>query len=219
MGVKGLWAVSATALGGLILINLLLANANNTAWLVLSLVALAAALFFCFRQGASVGHASCGVSATIESARQSGEKVYAQLDKKYLAQAWSRSTGVRGIFAGALIPYVTGCIYIILSLLWRNNPGLQTAATIARIPAWLLSLPYWPIIMGGHEDFVALTPDIVVMLLVSPFVIPIGTFVGYLQGPRLWAHTEDAMKQGRRRAKARARVGKKMAPRSQKPEI
>jgi hypothetical protein len=36
---------------------------------------------------------------------------------------------------------------------------------------------------------------------------------------RFDATTEDAMKQGRRRAKARARVGKKMAPRQQKPEI
>ena len=219
MGVRGLWAVSATALGGLILINLLLANANATAWLVLSLVALAAALAFCYMQGANVGHSACGVSTTIESARQAGDKVYAQLDRKYLSQAWSRNTGVRGIFAGALIPYVAGCVYIILSLLWRSDPDLQVAATVARVPAWLLSLPYWPIIMGGHEDFVALTPDIVVMLLVSPFVLPTGVFVGYMQGPRLWARTEDAMKQGRRRAKARARVGKKMAPKVQKPEI
>lgn len=219
MGVRGLWAVSATALGGLILINLLLANANPTAWLALSLVMLAVALFFCFKQGASVGHAACGVSSTVESARQAGDRVYAQLDRKYLSQAWSHANGVKGIFAGALVPYVASCVYIILSLLWRGNPGLQTAATVARIPAWLLSLPYWPIIMGGHEDFVALTPDIVVMLLVSPFVLPLATYVGYLQGPRLWARTEDAMKQGRRRAKARARVGRKVAPKVQKPEI
>ena len=219
MGVRGLWAVSATALAGLILINLLLANANATAWLVLSLVALVAAGFFCYRQGANMGHAACGVSSTIESARMAGDKVYAQLDKKYLAQAWSVTTGLKGIFAGAAVPYVVGCIYIIISLLWRGNPSLEVPAIVARIPAWLLSLPYWPIIMGLHVDFVALTWDIVIMLLLTPFILPLVTFVGYLQGPRLWARTEEAMKQGRRRAKARARVGRKIAPKVQKPEI
>ena len=62
-------------------------------------------------------------------------------------------------------------------------------------------------------------PAIVAMLMISPFILPGCTCLGYLQGPRLWARTEDAMKQGRRRAKARARVGKKMVPRQQKPEI
>ena len=90
---------------------------------------------------------------------------------------------------------------------------------VARIVAWLLSLPYWPFIMHWHEDFVTITPMIAAMLLTTPFILPAATALGYLQGPRLWARTEDAMKQGRRRAKARSRVGKKLAPRQQKPEI
>ena len=83
----------------------------------------------------------------------------------------------------------------------------------------VMAVPYWPLIMHWHEDFVALTPAIGIMLLLSPFVLPACTFAGYLQGPRLWAQTEVAMKEGRRRAKAKARVGKKLAPRQQKPEI
>lgn len=219
MGVRGLWQVSATALVLLIVVNLLLAGTNPLAWLILGLVALAGMLFFCWRQGANIGHGACGVSSTVEAARQAGEKVYRQLDAKYLSQVWSVSTGVRGLLAGALIPYVVGSIYIIMSLLWANDPAKQTAVTIARLPAWLLSVPYWPIIMNGHETFVELTPDIAAMLLISPFILPLSTFLGYMQGPRLWAHTEDAMKQGRRRAKARARVGKKVAPKVEKPEI
>ena len=46
-----------------------------------------------------------------------------------------------------------------------------------------------------------------------------GTFLGYLQGPKLWARTEEAMKQGRRRAKANARMRKKWVPQPKKPEI
>ena len=57
------------------------------------------------------------------------------------------------------------------------------------------------------------------LLLITPFLLPLCVFCGYMQGPRLWARTEDAMKQGRRRAKARARVGKKTASKAEKPEI
>lgn len=219
MGVRGLWQVSASALAVLIVVNLLLAGLNDTAWLVIGMVALAGALYFCYRQGAALGHGACGVSSTVESARKAGDAVYAQLDRKYLAQAWSVQTGVRGLLAGALIPYAVGGVYIILSLLWASHPGLRGAVTAFRVPAWLLSLPYWPFIMGRHADFIALTPDIAAMLLITPFILPGAVFAGYMRGPRLWARTEDAMKQGRRRAKARARVGKKMAPKLEKPEI
>ena len=219
MGVRGMWQVSATALIILILINLMLANAGETAWLVLSLVMLALTGFYCFKMGENLGHGACGIANTVEAARQAGDKVYAQLDRKYLAQAWSRNTGFRGVLAGALIPYAFGSIYIILTLLWRLNPALELAATIARLPAWLLTCPYWPLVMRWHEDFVTLTPDIVALLLITPFLLPLCVFCGYMQGPRLWAHTEEAMKQGRRRAKARARVGRKTASKAEKPEI
>ena len=107
-----------------------------------------------------------------------------------------------------------GGIYIILALLKLDVP-----ATVARVAAWILSVPYWPFIMHWHESFVELTPMIGAMLLITPFVLPLCTFLGYLQGPKLWARTEEAMKQGRRRAKANARVGKKWVPQPKKPEI
>lgn len=214
MGVKGMWQVNAVALIILIVANLTLTFAGDVLWIVIAALALLATMYMCFRQGMGIGHGACGVSTTIESARRAGEQVYAQLDRGYLAQAWSVATGIRGVFASALIPYAVGGVYIILSLL-----ELETPATVARVAAWLLSLPYWPFIMRWHESFVVLTPAIVAMLLISPFILPLCTFAGYMQGPRLWAKTEEAMKQGRRRAKARARVGKKLVPRQQKPEI
>ena len=219
MGVKGMWAVNASALAMLIVVNLALNFAGEALWILLGLLALAVTMFFCFRQGMNLGHGACGISSTVESARKAGDRVYAQLDARYLAQAWSPATGVRGMLASALIPYVAGSLYIILTLLRQSMPSLEVPVLVARIAAWLLSLPYWPIIMHWHADFVTLTPAIAAMLLISPFVLPLCTLAGYLRGPKLWAHTEDAMKQGRRRAKARARVGKKLAPKVQKPEI
>lgn len=219
MGAKGMWAVNASALAMLIVVNLALSMTGEALWTLLGILALAGTLFFCHRQGAKLGHGACGISGTVESARKAGDRIYAQLDEKYLAQAWSPATGVRGVLLSALIPYVTGSIYIILTLLWQTNPGLQDAVILSRIAAWALSLPYWPLIMHWHTDFVTLTPAISAMLLISPFVMPLCTYLGYLQGPRLWQHSEEAMKQGRRRAKARARVGKKLAPKIQKPEI
>ena len=60
---------------------------------------------------------------------------------------------------------------------------------------------------------------LVLVLMVSPFVIPTFTFMGYLQGPRLWENTEKAMARGKRRAKAKSRIVKKNKPREQKPQI
>lgn len=219
MGIKGMWQVNATALTVLIMANLALAVAGEAIWIGVGAASLLIAMFLCFKQGLRLGHGACGVSSTIEGARRAGEQVAAQLDRNYLSQAWSRGTGVRGLLVSALIPYAAGGIYIVLTLLRQGAPALETPVIAARLAAWLLSLPYWTLIMHWHADFVTLTPAIAVMLLVSPFALPACTFVGYLQGPRLWARTEAAMKAGRRRAKAKARVGKAMAPRQQKPEI
>ena len=214
-----MWGTNALALAILIGANLAASFAGEGLWLLLSVAALLLMLFFCFRQGMGIGHGACGISGTVESARRAGEKVYAQLDGKYLAQAWSRENAVKGFLLSALIPYAAGSFYIILSLLWNAGVVPEIPVIVSRVLAWVLSLPYWPLIMHWHEDFVTVTPAIAAMLLISPFVLPAATALGYMQGPRLWARTEDAMKQGRRRAKARARVGKKLAPRQQKPEI
>ena len=219
MGVKSMWGTNALALAILIGANLAASFAGEGLWLLLGVAALLLMLFFCFRQGMGIGHGACGISGTVESARRAGEKVYAQLDGKYLAQAWSRENAVKGFLLSALIPYAAGSFYIIMSLLWNAGIMSEIPVIVSRVLAWVLSLPYWPLIMHWHEDFVTVTPAIAAMLLISPFVLPAATALGYMQGPRLWARTEDAMKQGRRRAKARARVGKKLAPRQQKPEI
>ena len=56
--------------------------------------------------------------------------------------------------------------------------------------------------------------------MISPFILPLFQFWGYMQGPKLWKKTEQAMADGRRRAKARSRIVKKnKLPRTMKPEI
>ena len=219
MSATGMWQINATALTVLIILNMALSQTPEAQWIAVGIVALLLAMYFCFRQGLGAGHAACGVSVTVEAARKAGDQVYAQLDRKYLSRAWSAHEGFRGVLFSALIPYCTGSAYIALTLLRQRLPSLEMPVVIARVAAWVMAVPYWPLIMHWHEDFVALTPAIGIMLLLSPFVLPACTFAGYLQGPRLWAQTEVAMKEGRRRAKAKARVGKKLAPRQQKPEI
>ena len=219
MGVKGIWSATAMALVMLIVLNLALSMTSEAMWIALDAVCLVGAMILCYRQGMNLGHGACGISNTVASAQKAGDRVYAQLDRKYLAQVWSPTTGVKGLLASALIPYAAGCVYIILSIIYRSADAAPMPLLVSRVAAWLLSLPFWPAVMHWHEDFVSLTPDIAAMLMISPFVLPLCTFAGYMRGPKLWAHTEDAMKQGRRRAKARARVGKKLAPKIQKPEI
>ena len=219
MGVKGMWGVNAAALAMLIVANLVLSATGSALWTILSAVALALMLFYCFRQGMRIGHDACRVRSTVESARKSGDAVYAQLDRRYLAQAWHPASAVKGIFASALIPYAVGGIYIILYLLRDVAAVPEAALGVSRLAAYLVSLPFWPMMMHWHRDFVTLTPSIVAALLLGPFLLPVCTALGYMQGPKLWARTEKAMLEGRRRAKARARVGKKLAPKGQKPEI
>ena len=215
MGIGGMWRFNATALVVLIIVNSALAVGGETVLIILGILALLGGMFFCFREGMRVGHGACGVSSTLEGAKSAGEAVFAQIDCKYMAQAWSRSNGLRALLASALIPYAVGCAYIVMTLLGAGEVPL----VIARLAAWVLALPFWPIIAHWHADFVTLTPAIAAMLMVSPFVLPGCTFAGYMQGPRLWAQSEKAMKEGRRRARARTRVGRRVAPKQQKPEI
>lgn len=200
----GIWRASAGVLALLILVNLALSLVDPALWTAAAAAALAAGMFMCFRQGAAIGHGACGISGTVESARKAGAQVYAQLDKKTVAQAWRPSTGLKGALAASIIPWTAGALYIVLSL---AAPDALLPLTLSRTAAWLLSLPYWPFIMHWHSDFIALTPAIAAMLLTTPFILPLCTFAGYLRGPALWRRTEEALVNGRRRAKARSRVG------------
>lgn len=214
MGVKDMVMSNLITLFLLILVNTMCMSFGSTAWIVFGLLMLAVALFSCFRQGMNIGHEGCGVLQNIEAAAKEGKDPYALLGKKYCSGAWSVSRGIKGVFASALIPYAVNCVYIVLMLM-----DVLPAAIIARVAAWLISLPYWPILLHWYETFTTLEAPIVIMLMVSPFIMPAATFIGYLQGPKLWKKTEEAMAQGKRRAKAKSRVGKKMAPKVQKPEI
>ena len=137
-------------------------------------------------------------------------------DKKMLSQMWSVSNGVRAIFAGAVFSYSINAIYIIIMLV--GAPVM--VQFVARLVSWAVTMPYWPLIAAWHETYEFLTTDIILVLMISPFILPLFQFWGYMQGPKLWKKTEQAMADGRRRAKARSRIVKKnKLPRTMKPEI
>ena len=214
MSAMDMWKANAVTLILLIVVNLALFGLGITPWMVLGLILLAGALFMAYRQGMGFGHEACGILQTVERARDPQSPSYGQVDEKVQKRAWSVSTGVKGVLASALAPYVVGCAYIVLSLL-----KLYPANVIMRLVAWVVALPFWPAMLPFSQTFDRLTAPVAAVLMISPFVLPLCTFAGYMRGPKLWQRTEDAMKQGRRRAKARARVGKKLAPKIQKPEI
>lgn len=198
----------------LIIVSLLVFSFGNTIiWIVLGLVLLAGGCWMSFRQGQGAGHASCSITNSME--RVSNEGKVNEITPKLRKQMWSVNNGVKTIFASAAFAYAVNAVYIICMLLDVNfNVIIAT-----RIVSWLVTLPFWPIVAYWHETFTALTPDIVAVLMVSPFVLPLCHFAGYMTGPRLWEHTEKAMAEGRRRAKARSRIVKKQKNRSQKPMI
>ena len=115
----------------------------------------------------------------------------------------------------ALPAYVIGCLYIAATLL-----KIDVLVMPLRFISWLVAAPYWPCVLAWTHTFDRLTGTVAAVLMISPFVLPGVTFAGYMQGPKLWAKSEKAMAEGRRRAKAKSRVArKKRTPRAQKPEI
>lgn len=215
MSVSDMWKANATSLFLLVLLNLALFTLGTTAWTVLGLICLAAALFIAYRQGMSFGHEACGILSTVERASDPESPAHNQLDPKVVAKAWRPATGVKGVFASALIPYVAGCLYIVCSLL-----NVEALILPTRLLSWVLATPFWPVVLPWYQTFDKLTPVAAAVLMISPFVIPLCTFAGYMQGPKLWQKSEKAMAEGRRRAKAKSRVvRKKTKPRSQRPEI
>ena len=210
-----MWKSNAVTLILLIVLNLALFTLGNTPWTVLGLICLAGGMFLSYRQGMGFGHEACGISQMVEKARDPQSPSYGQVDEKVQKRAWSVSTGVRGVLASALVPYVVGCLYIVLSLL-----KVHPADAVMRLVSWVLALPFWPAMLPFSQTFDRLTAPVAAVLMISPFVLPLCTFAGYMRGPKLWAKSEKAMAEGRRRAKAKSRVGrKKSVPRSQRPEI
>ena len=179
-------------------------------WVGIGIALLLAGALMVFRQGQSAGHEACAVSKSVAAIGAD------QADKKMLSQMWSVSNGVRSIFAGAAVSYTINAIYIILSVV--HAPEIATF--ISRLVSWVITMPYWPIIAAWHETYEFLTTDVILVLMISPFILPLVQFAGYMQGPKLWKKTEQAMVDGRRRAKARSRIVKKnKLPRSMRPEI
>ncbi len=214
MGVKGIWKSNMVTLVLLIFLNFLAFSFGTTAWIIIGVLLLAGAMYFSFRQGMGIGREACAILKTVSHAMDPESAQHESLDKKYISQTWSVARGVKSIFASALIPYVAGCVYIICTLL-KVEPMILPS----RVIAWVLALPYWPIITYWYQEFTRLEPAIVAILMISPFVLPLCTFAGYLQGPKLWKKTEEAMAQGKRRAKAKSRIVKKKQPKVQKPQI
>ena len=215
MSVSEMWKANAATTFLMILLNLALFSLGNTPWMVLGLIALALAMFFSFRRGMDLGHAACSILQTVEHAEDPASPAHGQMDKDVLKRAWSVNRGIKGLFASALLPYAMGCLYIISMQL-----NIQPLILPTRLISWILDCPFWPLVLPWHDTFDCLAPSIVAVLMLSPFVLPGCIFAGYLQGPKLWAKSEKAMAEGRRRAKAKSRVVKKKStPRSQRPEI
>jgi hypothetical protein len=184
---------------------------NNLAWTILGLILLLGALYLAYRQGMGFGHEACRLLATLKEV----DGARSPVDEKVAKRAWSVNRGVKAVLATALVPYLIGCAYIVLSLLKVDN-----LAVPMRLVSWVVASPYWPCILPWTHTFDRLTGAVAAVLMISPFVMPLVTFAGYMQGPKLWAKSEKAMAEGKRRAKAKSRVvRKKRVPRSQRPEI
>ena len=178
---------------------------NMTVFLLLGLLVMLFGCFLSLKQGAAIGHEACSISASLRRIEESGDKKD-DVDPKMVRQAYSMTTGIKAVFSGALIGYVINVIYIIIMLTGKASDNVLV---ISRLASFVVSIPYWPIVSYWHPVFDVLTWDIVALLMISPFLLPVCQFIGYRQGPALWAKTEKAMADGKRRAKARSRIGRK----------
>lgn len=188
---------------------------NMTVYLILGLLVMLFGCFLSVRQGAAMGHEACSVSASLRRIEASGDKKEL-VEPRMLKQAYSQSNGIKAVFAGALIDYVVHAVYIIM-MLTKTEGG---ALIISRLASLVLVIPYWPIVSYWHPVYDVLTWDIVAVLMLSPFLLPVCQYIGYRQGPALWAKTEKAMAEGKRRAKARSRITRRKKVKKERgPEI
>lgn len=187
---------------------------NMTVFAIVGVLVLLGCCFLTFRQGAAMGHEACSISHSLKHIAASGDKA---ADPKMIRQAYNPSGAVKAFFAGALPDYLVNVAYIIMMLLSVE----ETALIVGRLLSFIVVIPYWPIVSTWHPVYDVLTWDIVVLLMAGPFLLPACQLLGYRQGPAMWARTEKAMADGKRRAKARSRIHhrKKNAPKGQRPEI
>lgn len=214
MSVSEMWRSHAVSLIILIVLDMALITLGGMAWIVLGNLALLGSLAVAVRRGMAFGHEACGILETVRHAEDPESPAYGQLDKKITRRAFSTWRGVQGTLLSALVPYVASCVYIIVVLVDAKALILPTRAL-----ALFLAMPFWPVLSYWYPSFEVLTPAVAAMLMISPFVLPLCCLAGYLQGPKLWAKSEAAMAQGKRRAKAKSRVVRKRPPRVQKPQI
>lgn len=207
-----MWKSTTTTSAVLIVLAFMLFSfSNSVLYIIFGVLILLLGLYFTFRSGQGAGHEACSVSKSIERLSITDKSV----DPILLKRAWTRSNALRLLFAGCMPAYAFNCLYIIISLIKPGNVPVITS----RIFAWLMVLPYWPILSGIHATFTELTPDVVALLMITPFVIPFVFGLGYLSGPKLWTKTEHAMAAGKRRAKARSRIVKNKSNSFQQPKI
>lgn len=215
MSVREMWRGGLTIKFLLVFVNLIFFSfGNTTLWICLGLLTLLGAMFMSFQMGQGAGHEACAVTKSLVRVEGQTDKPQT-LEPKLFKQAWSRASGVKAIFAGAAFVYIVNAIYIMMTLLKLN----ETAVMVARVCSWVVTLPYWPIVAHWHDVYTVITPDIAAVLMIAPFILPLCQFAGYMQGPKLWEKTEKAMKDGKRRAKARSRIVKKKTPKARGPEI
>ena len=187
---------------------------NMTVFTILGILLLLGGCYLSFRQGAAMGHEACSISHSLKHIAESGDK---EADPKMIRQAYNWPGAVKAFFAGSLPDYLINVFYIILMLVGTEG----TLLVVSRLASFVVVIPYWPVVSYWHDVYNILTWDIVAVLMISPFILPACQLFGYRQGPALWARTEKAMADGKRRAKARSRINhkKKKAPRTQRPEI
>ena len=168
MSVMDLWKGSL-AVKAVTIVLCLMVFAFNVPLLfnIVGILILAAGCWMALRGGAAAGHAAAGVGAEIEEIMKTPEK-RGQITDKMLRQAYSPSHGVAALFAGAIIDYVVNCVYIAMMLF-----GVGVDVLIfGRLASFAVSLPLWSIVSLWREVFNTLTPDVVIMLLAGPFLIP-----------------------------------------------
>lgn len=187
---------------------------NMTVFTILGIFLLLGGCFMAFRQGMAIGHEACSVTSSIKRIESQGIR---KPEEEMLRKAYDPNCAAKIIFGGAIGDYVINCVYIALMLI---QPG-ETAVFVSRLLSFATVIPYWPILSHWHEVYNVLTWDIITMLMLAPFLLPTVQYLGYRRGPVLWAHTEKAMADGKRRAKARSRIGrqKTKTAKSQRPEI
>jgi len=174
-------------------------------WPFVGTAAMIVSILILYRTGIASGLKGASLRATVEKSGKDADGAFDMVQMK------------KGLPGYVIVCYALSVLYLAVYAMTASSQGgeaaaLSTPVQITRLFCWIGALPFLPPATFLVGDLTGMSLPIIAVLAVYPLIFPAVYYFAYSRGPALWEARQDAMKKGRRRAKARSRVMKNNKP-------